>query len=286
VTGAAGFIGRRTLAPLRELGFDVHGVSSRAATGGELAWHQADLLDHTTHTPLCEAVRPTHLLHLAWCTAPGRFWTDPRNLPWIGASLNLVEAFAACGGERVAAIGTCAEYSWDREVLSEDGTPLAPTTLYGASKLATLIVAEQLEISLVWPRVFWLYGPGEHPDRLVASIARGLLAGQRVPTSDGTQVRDYLHVDDVARGVVAALASSVEGPVNVASGRGVAVREIVAAIAAEVGRPDLLDVGALERPPGDPERLVADIGRLQRETGFESHIDLAAGIADAVASWR
>ncbi len=72
--------------------------------------------------------------------------------------------------------------------------------------------APELAIELAWGRVFFLYGPGEAPGRLVASVARALLAGERAATGDGTQIRDFLHVDDVAGAFAALLDSDVTGP--------------------------------------------------------------------------
>ena len=79
------------------------------------------------------------LLHLAWATEHGAFWTSPDNVRWLEASLALLRAFVAGGGARAVVAGTCAEYSWSTEadVLAEEA-PLEPATLYGASKAALL----------------------------------------------------------------------------------------------------------------------------------------------------
>ena len=151
-------------------------------------------------------VEPTHLLHLAWNAEPGRYWTTPENLAWVQASLALYRAFAAGGGRRAVFAGTCAEYDWSRAaVCREDETPLAPATLYGAAKqgLGSTLCAHGAEHgpSTAWGRVFFLYGPREHPQRLVPAVVRGLLARERVAVTHGRQVRDFMHVADVARRV-------------------------------------------------------------------------------------
>ena len=143
VTGAAGFVGRHCLAALRQEGFDVCAVSSTARASDNVEWRQADLLDEAGVRDLVASVRPTHLLHLAWITTPGRYWTSPANLSWVRASLHLLQQpFTACGGERVVMAGTCAEYEWGHGTCLEGRTPLSPTTLYGASKHALQLLGE------------------------------------------------------------------------------------------------------------------------------------------------
>jgi nucleoside-diphosphate-sugar epimerase len=134
--------------------------------------------------------------------------------------------------------------------------------------------------------VFFLYGPDEQPGRLVPSVVRSLLGGESVPASDGEQIRDFLHVSDVADGFASLLASDVCGPVNIASGEAVTVRTVIETIARSVGRPELIRWGALERGPGDPDVLLADVARLRDEVGFVPRITLEEGLMTTVDWWR
>ena len=295
VTGASGFIGRHVPEPLLQRGFEVHAVTSRAAPPAHapdgVSWHRADLLDPRAHDDLLARVAPTHLLHLAWYAEHGRFWTSTENLRWSAATLELVRRFAERGGRRAVFAGSCAEYRWgDPGPCVEDITPTQPATLYGAAKNATRAIlaaaAPELGIELAWGRVFLLYGPDEAPGRLVASVARALVAGERAKTGDGTQVRDVLHVQDVAAAFAAILDSEVTGAVNIGSGEGRPLREVIEAIGTAAGRPELLDIGALPPRPGDPPELVADVTRLRDEAGFVPAIDLRDGIERTVAWWR
>jgi nucleoside-diphosphate-sugar epimerase len=292
ITGARGFIGRRVVSRLLAEGHEVHGVTSGSRDLGDprMIWHKADLLAPGAADLVTSQARATHLLHLAWYAVPGSFWSAVENIEWIGATLGLLRAFADTGGGRAVVAGTCAEYAWGEEVLRENDTPMAPATLYGACKHATHIAAsalsQQLDISLGWGRIFFLYGPGEDYRRLVASVARGLLMGGRVAATDGSQVRDFLHVDDVATAFAAFVLSDVQGSVNIASGQPVAVRAIVNEIASRAGGLDRVDFGALPLGPGDPPRIVADVSRLRDEVGFASSIRLADGIASTVECWR
>ena len=88
-------------------------------------------------------------------------------------------------------------------------------------------------MSTVWARLFYLYGPGEDPRRLVASIIRSLLRSESVAISPGEQVRDFLHVDDVAAAIAHIAEGELTGPVNVGSG----IPVTVAHLARTVGRP-------------------------------------------------
>jgi nucleoside-diphosphate-sugar epimerase len=291
LTGASGFIGRYALDVLTHAGHEVHAVSrhAQALPGGAIG-HEADLLRPGAAETLVRQVRPTHLLHLAWYALPGSFWSAPENELWIDASLRLVRAFGEAGGQRAVIAGTCAEYAWGEPLLREQLTPLEPATLYGASKHAAHIAAEavarELGVSLAWGRIFFLYGPGEHPARLVCGVARGLLAGEQVPTTDGYQLRDFMHVRDVASAFVALLGGGVSGAVNVASGKGLPVRDLVTLIAEETGGIERVRFGELAPRPNDPAIIVADVDRLHTDVGFAPAIDLRAGIAETVAWLR
>lgn len=289
VTGASGFIGRRTLAPLVERGFDVHAVTRGRLEVEGVTVHAADLLDAPVRKALVESVAASHLLHLAWYAEPGAFWTARENASWVAATVGLVDDFAGAGGQRATLAGSCAEYDWSASQPLAEDAPLAPATFYGICKDATRRVAEGLaaatDLSVAWGRIFFLYGPGEDPRRLVGGVARALAAGERAGTSPGTQRRDFLHVDDVAGAFTALSDSDVAGPVNIASGEATPVRSIAECLAQECGRPDLLDVGALPDRAGDPDELVADIGRLRDEVGFSPARSLAEGLADTARWW-
>jgi nucleoside-diphosphate-sugar epimerase len=282
VTGAGGFIGRHTIEPLRERGFEVHAVGRSQGV---------DLLAPGAAAAAVAAARPTHLLHLAWYAEHGRFWTAVENLRWVGASLELLQAFAESGGQRVVITGTCAEYEWGLEGRCvERETPLRPATLYGAAKHGLHEVARgyaaEVGLSLAWGRVFFCFGPHEPPGRLVPSVARALLAGREAPVTHGTQVRDFLAVEELGDAFAALLDGAVEGPVNVASGEPTALRELVGLIAQATGRGELVRFGGVEPGPGEPGELVADATRLREEVGWRPREPLAAGVERAVAWWR
>jgi nucleoside-diphosphate-sugar epimerase len=206
----------------------------------------------------------------------------------VRASLALYEAFVAAGGVRSVIAGTSAEYDWSQGVCRERATPIAPWTNYGICKraLSDVIAADAAAAprSHAWARFFFLYGPDEYPERLVASVIRALLRGEVARCSPGTQERDFLHVADAAEATVALLDSAVEGPVNIASGEARSVKSIVERIAALVGGSGQLALGAL--PADNPPLVVADITRLHDEVGFRPSSDPDTRLRDTVAWWR
>jgi nucleoside-diphosphate-sugar epimerase len=294
LTGARGFIGAHTLLPLLAAGYEVHAVTSAEPpldTPAQVRWHRADLLAAGAAASLVEEVKPSHLLHLAWYTEPGAFWTGPQNLDWLVGSVGLLRAFGEAGGQRAVMAGTCAEYAWQREThCLEDATPTHPATLYGAAKHSLHVVAQawaqQVGLSLAWGRIFHLYGPREPHGRLVSDVACALLRGEAARCTHGKQVRDFLYAPELGDAFAALLASEVSGPLNMASGVPVRVAEVIAAIALASGRPELVRMGALPADPAEPERLTADVRRLREEVGWAPSLDLRQGAEWTVSWWR
>src|SRR6185295_11619834 len=120
--------------------------------------------------------------------------------------------------------------------------------------------------SLIWARFFLLFGFYEEPRRLIPSIMRGLLAGEPVALSSGRQIRDFLDTRDIGAALASLLDSTVSGAVNVASGRGVTLREAGELLADIAHRPkSLLRFGVLADREREPKSLVADITRLTQQ---------------------
>jgi nucleoside-diphosphate-sugar epimerase len=271
LTGATGFIGSHCLPLLVEAGYEVHAVVRDSVESGDqrVHWHRADLLDSEKVHTLLGQIKPSHLLHLAWYVVPGNFLTSTENLLWLEAGLNLVREFADWGGRRSVLAGTCFEYAPSTEPLVEGVTPLAPSSLYGACKsalhTASAAYLNERGVSHAWAHVFYLYGPGDHPSKLVPSLIRALAVGDDFSCRSPHDIRDFLYVGDVAAALVALLGEPVEGAVNICSGEPTTVGDLVAAVARELGQKRMVDYCATE---SGGSRIVGDNGRLRRDVGW------------------
>jgi nucleoside-diphosphate-sugar epimerase len=276
---------------LREEGWEVHGTVAHGKTTATpgVRWHQVDLLDANAATALVAESRPECLLHLAWVTAPGLYWTSLDNARWVEASMALGRAFCAAGGRQIVCAGTCAEYDWSLGVCVEGVTRLAPTTTYGKAKLQLfhrmLELCADHDLAFSWGRIFHLYGPHEHPARLIPSVIIGLLGGGVARTTTGEQVRGFLHVSDVARAFARVVASDHVGAFNVGSSEPLTIGDVVRAIADLLNARDRIRLGALPTPSDDPPRLIADNTRLQ-ELGWRPQLALKDGLAATIEWWR
>ena len=291
VTGASGCVGRHALPLLAGRGWEVHGVTTRAGvpTQDGVIWHHANLLDAHEAARVVRDAGASHLLHLAWYIAPGKWAAAPENFQWVEASLGLVRAFLDHGGTRIVSAGSCLEYDWGYGYCSEDRTPCVPHTAYGTCKNALQLLTSAMTaregVSSAWGRIFFLYGPYEHPDRLVPSVISALLAGEPARCSHGNQVRDYLHAADVASAFVGLVESGVAGPVNIASGEAVRLKDIVTRIGSIIGRPELIRLGAIPPAATDTPLVVADTSRLASELAWTPRYDLESGLRQTIDWW-
>jgi nucleoside-diphosphate-sugar epimerase len=287
VTGASGYVGRQCLAPLQELGFEVHGISRQPLPSAGVVMHGADILRESEWRSLLSELRPTHLLHLAWTTAHGAFWTDPANDAWLESSRRLVDSFIEAGGRRVITAGSCAEYDWTAAPpFSEAMTPCVPSTPYGRAKLAlhghTAARAVAAGLSHAHGRLFFSFGPAEQPGRLVPAVILSLAAGRPFEIKDAGALRDYLDVREIGRALALIAAADVTGAVNIGMGAGVTVGDLAGEIARIMERPSLLRL----QNSGTVSEIVADTRRLDADVGFQNRIPLAEGLAFAVRWWR
>jgi len=286
LTGAGGFIGTHLLRLLRQRGID-HAVAGRHRPAGlsNAAFWPIDLLDASRDLSWMRAVDATHLVHLAWVTEPGSYWTSPMNQRWVEASVRLVQSFCLAGGQHVVAAGSCAEYDWSHARCDELGTPLKPATVYGAAKNACRkrlqVVCAEHGVALAWARIFFPFGSGEDTRRLLPSLIKALRGAAAPFGVNGDTARDFVHVSDVATALLAMLQPAASGPYNVSTGEPVRIADIVRFVARSLSadpRP-LLALPCL-RDAG-PAVLAGDNGRL-RSLGWQPATSLDAAIADTV----
>src|SRR5262249_41848694 len=141
--------------------------------------------------------RPEACVHLAWSMGPGFLESDD-NVSFAAATARFADSVHRAGCRRFVGVGTCFEYDLRRVVdaLAEID-PTGPHTKYGAGKdsareLLSGVLASRC--SLVWARLFFLYGPRESERRLVPAVARALIRGDAAKVTSGEQIRDFLHV--------------------------------------------------------------------------------------------
>lgn len=289
LTGASGFVGREVVPLLLGAGAEVHALGRSLIDHAGVIHHPADLLAGVDRS-MVQAIGASHLLHLAWEARPG-FWEASENLDWVAASIGLVRAFVAGGGQRAVIAGSCAEYDWTGSGRLEEVTsPILPATLYGTAKasLHTVLAktAPGLGLSLAWARIFFPYGPGERPERLLGSLLEAARRGSVAKVSEGLQRRDFIHVEDVAAAMVAILGAPVEGVLNVASGEATTVRHFVEIATQAAGSADRVTYGAIPTRPQEPPLIEGAINRLLTETAYRPRFTLATGVADAVARFK
>jgi nucleoside-diphosphate-sugar epimerase len=186
--------------------------------------------------------------------------------------------------------GSALEYDWNYGYCSEVLTPRNPHTTYGVCKNALQEMlkayAEITNLSSAWGRVFNVYGPYDHPKRLVSSVILSLLKDEPALCSHGNQLRDYLYVEDLANAFVKLLEGNVTGEINIASGKPVAVKEIIYKIAGKLGKTDLVSLGAIPVSSSEPPLFAANIVRSSEEVSFSSEYDLDKGLDLTIIWWK
>ncbi|PZF78610.1 NAD(P)-dependent oxidoreductase [Aestuariivirga litoralis] len=297
ITGASGFVGAATVrAALRRN----HAVVAHCRAGrptprldglaGPLQRLDLDLRDEAALAAALVEHQPDAVIHLAWegvrNTEHGARAQLDGNL---AMSCAVARAAAAAGVGCFAGIGSQGEYGPEGP-RHEDSLP-QPVTLYGASKVAayflTREIARQNAMRHVWLRLFSAYGPGDNDCWLIPMLIREMLAGRRPEMTAGTQSWDWLHVDDAAEGVLAAVLSTrAAGIYNLGSGQAVRVRD-VATMIRDLAAPGLELVFG-ERPfgPGQIMFMQADIARLCADTGWRPQVELPRGLAETVDWYR
>jgi len=293
VTGAAGFIGRRLVGRLRSYDARVQAWDRVRKLGID---ESMDLNDAEAVRRAVGRFRPQLVFHLAAAGVSHARAHDPSVVCENVAILNnLMAALRENSGATrptLVVAGTMAEYGPARVSIAETAT-CRPNTAYALSKYACTRLVELYSadsgIQAVVARLFHVYGPGETASRLLPTLVRQLSAGDAVPLSDGRQVRDFVHVDDVCECLaMLALTPAAAGQVvNVGTGVALAVREVAAKVAALLGaEASLLRFGVRDRSPGDADLLVANVTRLQALLSWTppQRLLTARSIADVYAS--
>jgi UDP-glucose 4-epimerase len=298
VTGAGGFCGRAIAAALASGGHDVVATirpGTRSATGalGQVELVECDMTDAGAIAALVERTRPARCVHAAAAGARAR--CDDLDLLLrtnVGSTVALAEALAQTGATRLLTLGSSSEYGTPNGAMCESSVA-APDDLYGISKLSAGLAAHAIgrarRLQTVHLRLFSVYGPGEAPERLVASVVRAVAERRPIALTGGRQVRDFVFIDDVVDATLHALftPSPAAGTFNVGTGVETSIRELALLACGLAGADSaLLRFGAL--PYRDDERFAwrADTRRAASELGWRASTSIRNGLASTLGAMR
>jgi len=313
VTGGAGYIGSHAVRELREAGhavavLDDLSYGHRQAVPADVPLIDADLADASALRRGLEGADA--VIHFAGLLSVAESVRDPASYYRVNVvkGLALLDAMMAAGVRRIVFSSTCAVYGVPVRVPIDESHPQDPINAYGATKRAFERALEDHARAGLLRAVALRYfnAAGCHPDGSLgedhdpevhliplavdAALGRGdglRIYGEDYDTPDGTCIRDYVHVQDLARAHVAAL--SLEGgepfqAFNLGTGQGRSVREVMRAVEHVTGRPVKVTSGP--RRPGDPPALVAQPDRARAVLGFTPRWQDLDAIVETTARWR
>jgi nucleoside-diphosphate-sugar epimerase len=297
VTGGAGFLGSRVL---RQLAADPAVRVGAVLRNPDAAWRirddlarvevlRGDLGDAGAIEGAVAAFAPTHVVHLAWSGVLGRNRNDAAQYVNAFTSMRLLDAALRAGAEHFIGLGSQAEYGPCAARIAET-TPTAPTTMYGAAKLATCVMAarwcELAAARFAWLRLFSSYGPQDHPDWMIPYLALKLLHRERPSVTAAEQRWDYIYVDDAAAAIVAVAKGGARGIFNLGSGSAPRLRDIIESVRDAVDPTLPIGFGEVPYRPDQVMHLEADTTRLVEATGWQPRVGLAEGIRRTVDWYR
>jgi UDP-glucose 4-epimerase len=313
VTGGAGYIGAHACKVLSRAGFEPVAFDN-LATGHAAAvkfgpFVQGDLMDRASIDRAMADWRPVAVMHFAALSLvgesvadPGRYWRQN-----VTGALNLIEGSLAAGCRNIVFSSTCATYGDHDGVLLDEDTAQRPINAYGASKRAIEDIIRHFGTAHGLRHVIFRYfnvagadpegevGEAHTPETHLIPLMLDAVAGRRpgltlfgddYPTPDGTCIRDYVHVMDLAEAHVLGLRHLLDGGVdrvfNLGTGHGFSVRQVIDQARAVTNREVPVTIGP--RRPGDAAALVSGSARAARELGWSpARSTLRQMISDAWA---
>lgn len=313
VTGGAGYIGGTVATILMQAGHSVTVLdnlchSKRNAVPAGVEFIEADIADRSRVESLLRALQPDGVLHFAALIEAGESMQKPeiyfRNN--TASTLALLEAMHATGVRKLVFSSTAAVYGEPEHVPIDESAKLAPTNAYGESKLMVEQVLTWLHrihgLRYASLRYFNVAGalpgrgeshePETHLIPLILDVALArrekiFIYGDDYDTPDGTCIRDYIHVVDLAAAHILALATLGSHDrliCNLGNGQGFSVKEVVEAARRVTGHP--IPVEIRPRRPGDPARLVASSQRAKAELGWKPQTPKIDDILVSAWEWH
>jgi len=310
VTGGAGYIGSVTVEELLNAGNQVAVIDNlseghRSAIDKRAEFIEGDLKNRDMLMEEMKRVRPDAVMHFASNTLvpvsmihPGWYLGDN-----VSNAVNLLDACVEAGVKNFVFSSTCSIFGIPKTIPITENTPKEPINPYGESKYTIERILAWYEklfgVRHVSLRYFNAAGAseqfGEHhvvETHLIPNVLKVALGqkdaveiyGTTYPTPDGTCIRDYVHLIDLAQAHMLALQAKQSDAFNLGSGNGYSVKEVVEAARKVTGRP----IKAVERParPGDPPKLVADSTRISKVLGWKRRFDLIEPILESAWRWH
>lgn len=310
VTGGAGYIGSVTTEMLLDAGHEVTVFDSferghRSAIDARAALEEGDLRDRDRIAEVMVSVQPDAVMHFAAYALVGESMEEPEiyyqnNL--VGG-LNLVDAMMTAGCKKIVFSSTCATYGQPDVVPITEDESQKPENPYGESKLA-------LEKALRWYQeihgmkaVFLRYfnacgatakfgedhDPETHLIPIILQVALGKreevsIFGDDYETPDGTCLRDYIHIVDLAQAHILALTGDHSGAFNLGNGTGYSVKQVIEAARRVTGHP--IPAKVADRRPGDPARLIAAADKAHDVLGWKPELDDLETIIKSAWDWH
>lgn len=310
VTGGAGYIGSVCVEELLDAGhavtvFDNLTEGHRSAVDPRARFIQGDFNERDLIHQTLAGVRPDAVIHFAANALVGESMTNPskyfRNN--VGGGLNLIDAAVAAGVRKFVFSSTCATFGPPDRVPMDETLPQRPINPYGESKLMfekiLLWYREIHKLDFVAFRYFNAAGAsrrfGEHhriethliPNVLQVALGRKShceIYGTDYPTPDGTCIRDYIHIADLAQAHILALQPGKSGFYNLGNGEGFSVRQVIDVCSKISGK----TIPTVEKPrrPGDPPRLVASATRALDDLGWKPRFPRIEDIVATAWDWH
>jgi UDP-glucose 4-epimerase len=310
VVGGAGYIGSICTEQLLDKGhtvsiFDNLSEGHRSAVDQRAQFFEGDLQDRQKITSIIAAEKPDAVMHFAASALVGESMQNPskyfRNN--IGNGVNLLDAMMAADVKRLVFSSTCATFGPPERVPIDEMQPQRPINPYGESKLAFEKILRWYDeihgLKFVSLRYFNAAGASEnfgedhrvetHLIPNVLKVALGKKAaveiyGTDYETPDGTCIRDYIHIVDLAQAHILALESPKSEFYNLGTGGGSSVREVIDSCRKVTGRK--IDIVEKPRRPGDPPRLIAASEKIQRELGWRPQFQRLDAIIESAWKWH
>jgi UDP-glucose 4-epimerase len=323
VTGGAGYVGSHATLALARAGHDVvvyddlsagHAEAvecvARVCPGRSVTLVRGDILDGAAVVDALRGSGASAVMHFAARLLVGESVREP--LAYyrtnVTGTLTVLGAMAAAGVGRFVFSSTAATFGEPERTPIDEAHPQRPINAYGETKLAMERALPHIEraTGMRWVTLRYFNASGADVDagigedhqpeehlipRAIAGVLGGpplTVFGDDYPTPDGTCIRDFIHVSDLAAAHVAALAALEAGApssaYNLGNGQGVSVREVIDSVARIAGRAVPHTLGP--RRPGDPARLVASSARIRRELGWAPRYEALDGIVGTAWAWH